>query len=268
MQKDKNNPLAALIKLLEMKKYLTHFQSALVIGIGLLFLCFMLPQKKMTIYMIGDSTMANKLPKAFPETGWGMQFGQFFNSFVGIDNRAMNGRSTLSFINEGRWQSVVDNLKEGDYVLIEFGHNDEKVDKVGVGTSLQQYRMNLIKFVIESRDKKAIPLLLTPITRRSFRNGVFYETHGDYPEVVRKLADSMNVPLIDMQLKSEKLIIRLGDEASKKLYNYVDVGNVNYPQGKKDDTHFSPEGAKQMAAFAVEGIRELKLDLVKQLITQ
>jgi pectinesterase len=251
-----------------MKNYLTFFQSAAKIGIGLLFLCFIIPQKKMTIYMIGDSTMANKLPGAFPETGWGMQFGQFFDSSITIDNRALNGRSTLSFINEGHWKSVVDNLKEGDYVFIEFGHNDEKVSKAGVGTSLQEYRINLIKFVSETRDKKAIPILLTPTTRHSFRNGVFYETHGDYPEVVRKLADSMNVPLIDMHRKTEKLIVGLGDEASRKFFNYVETGSVNYPQGKKDNTHFSPEGAKQMAALAVEGIKELKLDLAKQLVTR
>lgn len=251
-----------------MKNQITFFKNAVTLGIGLLFLCFIIPQKKMTIYMIGDSTMANKLPKTFPETGWGMQLGQFFNSSIIIDNRALNGRSTLSFINEGRWKSVVDNLKEGDYVLIEFGHNDEKIDKVGVGTSLEQYRMNLVKFVTETKEKKAIPILFTPTTRRSFRNGVFYETHGGYPDVVRKLADSLKIPLIDMQEKSEKLIIGLGDEASKKLYNYVEIGNVNYPQGKKDDTHFSPEGAKQMAAFAVEGIKELNLDLSKQLISK
>ena len=257
-----------MINILIMKNQVTFFKSAVTLGIGLLFLCFIIPQKKMVIYMIGDSTMANKLPKAFPETGWGMQLGQFFNSSIVIDNRALNGRSTLSFISEGRWKSVVDNLKEGDYVLIEFGHNDEKIDKVGVGTSLEQYQMNLVKFVTETRDKKAIPILLTPTTRRSFRNGVFYETHGGYPEVVRRLADSLKVPLIDMQRKSEKLIVGLGDEASKKLYNYVEIGNVNYPHGKKDDTHFSPEGAKQMAAFAVEGIKELKLDLAKQLLSQ
>ncbi len=218
--------------------------------------------------MIGDSTMANKLPKAFPETGWGMQFGQLFDSSVTIDNRALNGRSTLSFIKEGHWLSVVDNLKEGDYVFIEFGHNDEKVDKAGVGTSLQEYKINLARFITETRNKKAIPVLLTPTMRRSFRNGVFYDSHGGYPGVVKNLADSLNVPLIDMHLKSEKLIVGMGDEASKVLFNYVGAGNVNYPQGKKDDTHFSPEGAKQMAKLAAEGIKELKLDLAKYLLVQ
>lgn len=218
--------------------------------------------------MIGDSTMANKQPKAFPETGWGMELGQFFDQSVVIDNRAVNGRSTKSFITENRWQPVVDSLKEGDYVLIEFGHNDEKIDKPAVGTSLQEYRNNLIKFVTETRAKKAIPILLTPTMRRSFKAGVFSDTHGGYPDVVRSLADSMKVAFIDMHRKTEKLLIGLGDEPSKSLFNYADSGHVNYPAGKKDDTHFSPAGARQMAALAVEGIKELKLDVAKHLINQ
>jgi pectinesterase len=228
---------------------------------------FFIPQQKsITVWMIGDSTMANKQEKAYPETGWGMEFGQFFDKSVTIDNRALNGRSTLSFLNENKWQPVVDNLKEGDYVFIEFGHNDEKIDKPGIGTTLEQFRDNLIKYVIETRAKKANPVLLTPVARRSFKNAVLIDTHGQYPDVVRKLADSLHVPLIDMQRKSEKLLAALGDAESKKLFNYVDSGHVNYPQGKKDDTHFSPYGAKKMAELAVEGIKELKLDLAKRIV--
>ncbi|MBA4197094.1 MAG: GntR family transcriptional regulator [Chitinophaga sp.] len=227
---------------------------------------FIKPDKKITIWMIGDSTMANKQEKAFPETGWGMAFGQFFNKDVTIDNRAQNGRSTLSFINEKRWDEVYNNLKEGDYVFIEFGHNDEKIDKPGVGVSIDEYKKNLSRFVNEARSKKAIPVLLTPITRRSFKNGVFTETHGLYPDAVRTVADSLHVPLIDMHKKSIALITSMGDEPSKALYNYLEAGHKNYPEGKKDDTHFSPLGAKKIAALAVEGIKELKLDLVKYLI--
>lgn len=217
--------------------------------------------------MIGDSTMANKQEKAYPETGWSMAFGQFFDKQVKIDNRAQNGRSTLSFINENRWQPIVDALKKGDYVFIEFGHNDEKIDKPGVGTSLEDYKKNLARFVIETRAKKAIPVLLTPTMRRSFKNGVFADSHGGYPGVVRMLADSLKVPLIDMHRMSEQLIIKMGEERSKALFNYVDSGHVNYPKGNKDDTHFSPVGAKKMAALAVAGIREARLDLAKHIVT-
>ncbi|MFP5040183.1 rhamnogalacturonan acetylesterase [Parasediminibacterium sp. JCM 36343] len=227
---------------------------------------FIVPKPKITVWMIGDSTMANKLEKAFPETGWGMEFGHFFDQSVTIDNCALNGRSTKSFINEKRWDPILDNLKEGDYVFIEFGHNDEKIDKPGVGTTIPEFKANLVKFVLETREKKGIPVLLTPITRRSFKNGVLTDTHGKYAETTIFVADSLKVPLIDMLEKSKKYVSGLGDETSKQLYNYVDSGNVNYPNGKKDDTHFSPAGAKKMAGLAVEGIKELKLGLAERLL--
>jgi pectinesterase len=216
--------------------------------------------------MIGDSTMANKAEKAYPETGWGMAFGEFFNDKVTIDNRAMNGRSTLSFINENSWKHVVDSLQKGDYVFIQFGHNDEKIDKAGVGTSLTDYKANLVKFVNETRAKKAIPVLLTPVMRRSYKNGVFTDSHGGYPDVVRRVADSLKVPMIDMHRKSEQLITTMGENRAKALFNYVDSGHVNYPTGNKDDTHFNPVGAKKMAALAIAGIQQLKLDLNKYIV--
>lgn len=221
---------------------------------------------QITLYIIGDSTAANKQAKAFPETGWGMQLSAFFKEEVKVDNRALNGRSTKSFINEKRWESVLITLKEGDYVFIQFGHNDEKIDKPEVGTSLEEYKVNLIKYIAETKAKKANPVLLTPIMRRSFKNGVFKDSHLGYPDVVRKLADSLHIPLIDMHRKTEKLILGLGEEPSKKLFNYVDSGNVNYPYGKKDDTHLNPYGAKQVAALVVQGVAETKIRLAKYLI--
>ncbi len=239
-----------------MKRYVFFFLSALIL------MSFALIQnKKITLWMIGDSTMSVKQPKAFPETGWGMPFSTFFNKKVTVDNRAVNGRSTLSFITENRWKAVYDNLEAGDYVFIEFGHNDEKLNKPGVGTSIDQYKANLAKFIDEARLKKAIPVLLTPIARRNFIEGKLVDTHLGYPDAMRKVADSLNVPLIDMQKKTEKLLTSLGEEGSLKLFNHVAPGNENYPEGKKDDTHLSPEGAKQIAGLAAEGMRELKIDL-------
>lgn len=229
---------------------------------------------KTTIYIIGDSTAANKLAKAFPETGWGMEFQSFFKDEVIVDNRALNGRSTKSFMQDknertgesiNHWKPIVDRLLPGDYVFIEFGHNDEKIDKPGIGTSLAEFKTNLIKYVIESRNKKAIPVLLTPISRRSFKNGVLTDSHGYYPEITRQVADSLKVPLIDMLVKTKKLLTKLGDEKSVQLFNYVDSGNVNYPTGKKDDTHLNPYGAKKVAGLVVNGIKELKLDLTQKL---
>lgn len=235
---------------------------------------FTMLQKKTTLYIIGDSTAANKQPKAFPETGWGMELQAFFNDEVTVDNRALNGRSTKSFktdVNEktgkttDHWKPVADQLLPGDYVFIEFGHNDEKTDKPAVGTSLAEFKANLIYYVNESRSKKAIPVLLTPIARRSFKKGELTDTHGDYPAVTRKVADSLKVPLIDMLTMTEGLLKQLGDKPSIRLFNYVDSGNVNYPAGKKDNTHLSPEGAKAVAGLVVKGIKDIRLDIAKKL---
>ena len=234
----------------------------------LIIVSFTLPKKKITIWMIGDSTMANKVEKAYPETGWGMELGSFLNKSVTIENRALNGRSTKSFLTENHWQPIVDNIQDGDYVLIEFGHNDEKVDKPAIGTTINEFKANLTKFVLETRAKGGLPILLTPVTRRSFKNGVLTDSHGEYPAATAFVADSLKVPLIDMLAKSKKLVADLGDEASKSLYNYVEIGNANYPNGKKDDTHFSPLGAKKMAALAIEGVVELKLDLNTRVATK
>lgn len=227
---------------------------------------FNLNQHQTTVYIIGDSTAANKSKNNYPETGWGMAFKSFFDDNVKVDNRAMNGRSTKSFINEKRWENILTTLTEGDYVLIQFGHNDEKIDKPTVGTSLAEYKANLIKYVQETQAKKAHPILLTPIMRRSFKDGKFVDTHQGYPDVVRKLADSLHLPLIDMHLKTEKLIVGLGDQPSIKLFLHVDSGHVNYPAGKKDDTHLSPEGAKVVAGLVAQGLKEVKSPLAKRLL--
>ena len=232
--------------------------------------CFFLlilsnPEQKITLFIIGDSTAANKAEKAFPETGWGMKIGELFENNVTIANKAANGRSTKSFIAENRWQQVLDALKPGDYVFIQFGHNDEKIDRPAVGTTLQEYQTNLVLYVNQTRAKKANPVLLTPIMRRSFKNGVFADTHKGYPDVVRKVADSLKVPLIDMHQKTEKLIIGLGEQSSVKLFNHLDSGHVNYPKGVKDNTHLSKEGAKEVAALVAQGIKEEKLELAKYL---
>ena len=238
------------------------------LSILLISICMLLPQKHTTVYMIGDSTMANKQVDKFPETGWGMPFSKMFDETITIDNRSLNGRSTKSFINEKRWQPIVEALKEGDYVFIEFGHNDEKIDKPAVGTSIEEFKTNLVKFITEARAAKAIPILLTPVNRWKFDSlGKFEDTHGAYPDAVREVAKSDNVLFIDMYSKSKLLMQKIGPEASHKWFNQLEKGeNVNYPNGVKDNTHFNPVGAIQMADLAVEGLKELQIDLYKKLV--
>lgn len=226
-----------------------------------------LSQEPITIYLAGDSTMAEKLPEKRPETGWGEALPKFFQADkVRIENRAKNGRSTRTFIEEKLWQGIIAKLKEGDYVFIQFGHNDQPKEKASY-TPPEDYRRNLVKFINETREKKAIPVLLTPVMRRRFdKDGKFYDTHGEYPDIVRAVAAENKVPLIDMHRQSERVLKQYGAEESKKLFLQLKPNeNPNYPAGVEDNTHFSPLGAEIMAGLAVEGIRELKLGLADYL---
>ena len=221
-----------------------------------------------TIFIAGDSTAAEKLPEKRPETGWGEMLGKFFkDGKVKIENRAMNGRSTKTFISENRWQKILDDLKKGDYVFVQFGHNDSAKEKGERYTPPEDYRKNLIKFINEVNAKKANIVLLTPVMRRRFdKDGKFYDTHGEYPDIVRAVAKEYKIPLIDMHRKSEKLLVGLGAENSKKLFLILQKGeSPNYPNGLDDNTHFNPRGAEEMAKLAVEGIRETKIGLRKYL---
>ncbi|WP_254245091.1 rhamnogalacturonan acetylesterase [Hymenobacter sp. BRD67] len=174
---------------------------------------------KTKLYLIGDSTMANKIRATFPETGWGMPFGTFFDSTVVVDNRAQNGRSTRTFLAENRWQPVVEALQPGDYVFIQFGHNDESQDKPDRYTTPEDYRRNLAKFVTEARSKKANPILLTPVSRRYFdKQGHIKETHVVYSAATMAVAKELNVTLVDMDKLSRDMLQKLGDENSKLLF--------------------------------------------------
>jgi len=216
--------------------------------------------RRVRIFLIGDSTMADKSLIGNPERGWGQVFPLFFNEDVEIENHARNGRSTKSFLAEGRWQTVVDRLQPGDYVFIQFGHNDSKNnDSTRFADARTLYRDNLIRFIREARSKQAVPVLLTPVTRRSFDSkGILVDKHGEYPVVVREVALSEQVDLIDMHKKSMQLVERLGVDGSKKLFLQIQPGLYSaLINGKEDNTHFTFTGARLMAALAAEGLREI-----------
>ncbi len=221
---------------------------------------------KITVFTIGDSTMANKKAEVAPETGWCQVLSAFFDERVVVKNRAVNGRSTKSFINEGRWKAVLDTLKKGDYVFIQFGHNDQKIqDSTRYAEPFTTYRQNLARFVAETREKGATPILFTSIVRRKFENGKLVDTHGDYPVVVRRLAAEMNVSLIDLQQLTAKAISDLGEEASKKIYLWT-APTAAYPEGRKDDTHLCVEGANLVAKLAAQQLALLNNSLAKRVI--
>jgi lysophospholipase L1-like esterase len=219
-----------------------------------------------TVWLAGDSTMAQKQPDKRPETGWGEALQPCFDSSeVRIANRAMNGRSTRSFVAEGRWKAIIDSLQPGDYVFIQFGHNDEKIGTNNY-SSPDDYRRNLVQFVDEVRAKRAQPVLFTPVVRRKFEGTQLVPTHGAYSDAARAAAQERSVSLVDMERASAALVQQIGPDSSRALWLHLDPGaNPNYPNGVHDDTHFNPVGARTMAGLAVDAVRSLKLGLATQL---
>ena len=220
-----------------------------------------------TIYGIGDSTMANKpLANNNPERGWGQMFPQFLTDNIVFDNRAVNGRSTKSFIDLKLWDAVYNSLKKGDYVFIQFGHNDGKVnDSMRYTNPHTAYRHKLIRFVTETREKGATPIIFSSITRRNFNEqGVLISTHTDYTLEARLVAQEYKVPFIDMEYYTELLEVKYGPEKSKQLHLIYKAGeNSFFPEGKEDNIHLNVKGATEIAKIAVEELKKTQLDLVK-----
>jgi DNA sulfur modification protein DndE len=226
--------------------------------LAILFISFQSP--KTTIFMIGDSTMANKKAANFPETGWGQVLPAFADtSRIIIDNHALNGRSTKSFIDEGCWQKVIDAVKPGDYVFIQFGHNDEKIKNAKVYAQAEtSYKQNLERFISETIAKGGKPVLFTSIVRRNFdESGILNDTHGNYPEVVKQVALEQCVPVIDMESLTKLMVEHYGIEGSKTLFLQCQKGQYeNYPNGVEDNTHLNRKGAIEVAALAVQSIKK------------
>lgn len=225
-------------------------------------------KKKVRIFMAGDSTMQTYKDMDKPQRGWGQMLPDFFNDKTDIINMSIGGRSTKTFQTEGRWQKLVDSLQAGDWVIIQFGHNDATVAKPERYCTPDEYKQNLVKFINDVRAKDANPILCTSIVMRRFNeDGTLKDGHGDYPGKVREVAKEMNVPLIDLHLKTWKLVEEKGADESSKLYmNYKAGEHPAFPDGKEDNTHINIAGATEVARLACEGIRELKIKpLVKNL---
>jgi lysophospholipase L1-like esterase len=240
----------------------------LFIPLGLFLMAFAMPQKKkIIIWMCGDSTMSIKEKKAYPETGWGMPFVYFWDSTVTIENLAKNGRSTSSFRNEGLWKKVLDNTNEGDYVFIQFGHNDEVPTKKTYTTEAE-FKNNLRQYVSEARSKKATPILLTPMARRKFdAAGKIEGTHDVYSQIVRDVAKEEKVILFDMDKITQQLYQQFGVENSKLLFLQLKPGeHPNYPDGKEDNTHFNELGARLVAQAVLSEIKKQIPELAERIV--
>ena len=228
---------------------------------------FAIPEKKkITLWLCGDSTMSIKDKRAFPETGWGMPFVYFWDSTVTVENLARNGRSTSSFRQEGLWQKVLDKAGEGDYVFIQFGHNDEVPTKKTYTTETE-FRANLERYVAEAKERKTTPVLLTPMARRKFDStGRIQGTHDVYAQIIREVAEKEKTVLIDMDKKAQALYQQLGVEHSKQLFLQLKAGeHPNYPEGKDDNTHFSEWGARLLAQIVLQDIRQQLPELASRI---
>jgi len=219
------------------------------------------------VYLVGDSTMAIK-QLDLPERGWGMALNGLFKDPAMIQNHAVNGRSTKSFIDEGRWARIVAALHPGDFVLIQFGHNDEKIEDPLRGTDPKTtFSENLRRFIKDVRAKQATPMLATPTARRRFNAaGKLVPTHGAYPDATRAVAAEEKVPLLDLEKATSAWLQAAGDEPSKKFFMWIAPGaHPLVPGGRQDDTHFVEAGAVHVAELAVAQIREQNLPLAKWL---
>ena len=242
-------------------------------------------QKTTTIFIIGDSTAAKKdLSKGSPERGWGMALQCYFDeAFIRVDNHAVNGRSSKSFIGEGRWKQVLDKLQPGDYVVIQFGHNDEKPGETRHTDPGSTFDYTLAKYVRETREKGGIPVLMNPVVRRNFakkqvssvgddeslRNTTFkdganvqegdslVDTHGLYAVAPRDVAQRMNCLFVDANKITHELEQSLGVEKPKKLHMWYKPGeHPALPKGRQDNTHYNIYGAHQVAKLLADALCE------------
>lgn len=259
-----------------MKKY-KFFLATLVAAI--VFMSVGIKPKPVKVYLIGDSTVADYtldegyLQKKYPITGWGQVFQQFLkkdslkklNLLIKSDSalvidKAKGGRSTRTFFEEGRWKEVLSTLEKNDLVLIQFGHNDAAKDKPERYVDIPGYKDFLRMYVKETREKGAVPILITPVTRNyPWKDGKLGSAHGEYPQAVKDVAKELNAPIIDLTSLSASFFTTKGNEfVSKHYFMNLDSAKYEaYPKGQKDNTHFQPEGAKAVAQLVYNELKNI-----------
>ncbi|MDO4163239.1 MAG: rhamnogalacturonan acetylesterase [Bacteroides sp.] len=208
-----------------------------------------------TVFLCGNSTVVDQDNE--PWASWGQMITRFFDAGVCVANYAESGESANTFIGAGRLKKALTQMKAGDYVFMEFGHNDQKQKGPGKG-AYYSYMTSLKTFIDEARLRGAHPVLVTPTQRRTFNDeGRIYDTHEDFPEAMRWLADKEDVPLIDLNEMTRTLYEAMGPENSKRAFVHYPAGT--YPGQTKDfadDTHFNPYGAYEIAKCVMEGIKK------------
>jgi lysophospholipase L1-like esterase len=213
------------------------------------------------IFWAGDSTVQTNYYTTYPQTGIGQAFPLYIKKNYHVENYGKNGRSTKSFIDEGRLDRIDEEIGEGDFLFIQFGHNDEKIkDPSRYTHPFTSFIDNLGRFIDTARKHGAYPVLITPLERRCFdQNGVLGNgEHGDYVEGMKQAADKYNVPLIDLYGKSRESLKAAGEKDSRRWYMFFEEGLYdNYPEGSKDNTHQRYDGAVRWAGIIAEGLKEI-----------
>jgi lysophospholipase L1-like esterase len=218
-----------------------------------------------TVYIAGDSTVTDQ-PRE-PWAAWGQILPRFFKPGVAVANHAESGEALRSFLGEKRLDKILSTIKPGDYLFIQFGHNDQKERGPNVG-AFTSYKDSLKHYIKEAKERGAIPVLVTSMHRRTFaEDGTIKDSLGDYPEAVRQAAREDDVPLIDLNAMSKTFYEALGPEASKKAFVHYPAGTLpGQEQALKDDTHFNAYGGYELARCIVEGIKADELGLARFLV--
>ena len=212
-----------------------------------------------TLFLLGDSLCSQKSLEVFPETGWGMCFSQYLKTGWNLENRASNGKSTKSFLDEGDFTSVEKSLQHDDYCILQFGHNENKEDEGRYTQPWTTYTKNLLNMAERIMEMEAHPIFISPISRRNFLDEQFLmHTLGEYPAAMEAAAEQLNIPFLDLTTPTRNIITELGPLESQKLFMHFAGGLYpNYPQGRSDDTHLRPEGAELAARLVATKLKEL-----------
>ncbi|WDF80430.1 rhamnogalacturonan acetylesterase [Mucilaginibacter sp. KACC 22773] len=220
---------------------------------------------QVTVYLAGNSTVVDQDDE--PWCSWGQMITRFFKPGVAIADHAESGLTLGSFLNSHRLDKILSIIKPGDYLFIEFGHNDQK-EKGPEDGAYKSYTDRLKLFISKIRDKNAIPVIVTSTSRRAFNDSSkVVNTLGDYPDAARKVAKAQNVPLIDLNVMTAKLYEALGNEGSKKAFVWYPANSfLNQPKDLADNTHFNSYGAYEIAKCVIEGIKGNHLGIEKYII--
>ena len=214
-----------------------------------------------TIFWAGDSTVQYNDILTFPQTGIGQVMNLFLKPEVRVENHAKNGRSTKSFIDESRLTPIYDKITAGDFLFIQFGHNDEKKeDPTRFTEPFSTYMENLETFIRVARDHSAYPVLITPLERRCFMDEkhLGIGAHSDYVAAMKQTAEKNNVPLVDLYSMSRMELKRAGEKNSRRWYMFFPEGEYkNHPEKSEDNTHLRYDGAVNFASLIAKGLKEI-----------